>query len=277
MCIDHQSKYTATNICAQLISSYDTGTLTNEECMQEVQTNLRLHRGLASLHDPTYLNYVNQLERYLADNSYFGKEIGTQTVFHHPYKAQFLKNIFTSLSTARSSTAPPANFCEIGFNAGHTSLLFLSTQTKGVVYAFDHGLARYTIAAHDFIDDTFPERIVFLLGDTVITIPQLREYYPDSQCDIVYIDGSTSSYETTLKDIEKLSELISYDHILILGNSKPDSPATKAWKDSTTIGYIQWEGTVYESYNDITGDALLYGSFTPGFKPPVTTAEVPPV
>lgn len=266
--IAHPSKYTATNICSQLANNYDTGDFNNDICINEIQANLRIHRGLASLHDIRYLEAASQLERYLTEKGYPSSEVGTHTIFHHPYKAQFLRNLFTS-------SAPPRNFCEIGFNAGHTSLLFLSTVPHGVVYAFDHGLARYTIAAHDFIDDAYPERLVFLFGDTVVTIPQLRQYFPDTQCDVVYIDGSTSSYETTMQEIEKLSELISYEHIAILGNSNPNLPATKAWKDASTIGYIQWEGSVYETYNDVNGDALLYGTFTPGFKPSTTAAEVP--
>jgi hypothetical protein len=174
---------TANNICSQIRSGFDAGEF-GERCVEEVSAAVRERRGLTLQHDASYAAAVTMMETKLGDEGYFARDFET-TLFSRPYRAHFLQRLF-------SSEPHPSTYCEVGFGAGHSALLFLHTLASGTVHSFDHGLARYTIPAHNYLDEAYPERMTLTLGDSAVVVPQLRHYYPDAKCDVVYLDGSTT-------------------------------------------------------------------------------------
>ena len=67
------------------------------------------------------------------------------------------------------------NVMEIGFNAGHSSEIFLQNNKDLTVTSFDLGVHDYISTAKEYIDATYPNRHNLILGDSRITIPNYIE------------------------------------------------------------------------------------------------------
>lgn len=81
------------------------------------------------------------------------------------------------------------NFCEIGFNAGHSSSLILSENKKSKLLSLDIGHHKYTRPCMVFLKSYFNERFDFEIGDSV---KQLHEQDFIDKCndvDFIFIDG----------------------------------------------------------------------------------------
>ena len=89
----------------------------------------------------------------------------------------------------------PLKILEIGFNAGHSSELFLKN-SKATVVSFDLGYHSYVYYAKKYIDSIYPDRHTLILGDSNITIKQFNE----ETFDIIFIDGG-HDYECAKNDI----------------------------------------------------------------------------
>src|SRR5262245_15225471 len=86
---------------------------------------------------------------------------------------------------------------EIGFNAGHSSELFLRFNETAHVTSFDLGEHRYVLAAKTYLDRRFHARHTLVLGDSTQTIPR---FPAESPFDLIFIDGG-HSYEVAKADL----------------------------------------------------------------------------
>jgi predicted O-methyltransferase YrrM len=113
---------------------------------------------------------------------------------------------------------------EVGFNAGHSSVLFLSSRPDIRVLSFDIGKHGYVKNAKDFVDMHFPKRHKLILGDSTKTIPAYARTH-NNKYDLIFIDGG-HSFNVALSDIinlEKLSHektIVIIDDINLSGVSK---------------------------------------------------------
>ena len=78
--------------------------------------------------------------------------------------------------------------CEIGFNAGHSSLLWLEANPKSIVYSFDINHWKYTEPMVNYMKKTYPGRLNSCFGDSTVTVPYVAEQ-TNIKCDIAVIDG----------------------------------------------------------------------------------------
>jgi predicted O-methyltransferase YrrM len=74
---------------------------------------------------------------------------------------------------------------EIGFNAGHSADIFLSTNPSLHLTSFDLGVHKYVSVAKEYIDKTYPLRHTLILGDSTQTIPA----HEQTTYDLIFIDG----------------------------------------------------------------------------------------
>ena len=74
---------------------------------------------------------------------------------------------------------------EIGFNAGHSALLYLIANPYSKIHFFDLGEHKYSRACFDYLNSKFPGRLSVVWGDSTITMPQT----PDRLYDFIHIDG----------------------------------------------------------------------------------------
>jgi hypothetical protein len=78
---------------------------------------------------------------------------------------------------------------EVGFNAGHTSEIFLEFVKNSQVVSFDINRHYYTQAGVGFIQSKYKERFRFVEGDSLQSINEFSQTHPEERFDLIYIDG----------------------------------------------------------------------------------------
>jgi hypothetical protein len=156
------------------------------QCQEDVALAVRTARGVALQHDEPYVKVATALETKLSEQGCYARDFDPPTQLQRPYKANFMRRVLTGAGGG----SPLATYCETGFGAGHSALQALVNSRTARVFSFDHGLARHTVPAHDFLDEAFPDRLFLFLGDSAVTLASLQDYYPGTTCDVIYIDGS---------------------------------------------------------------------------------------
>jgi len=81
------------------------------------------------------------------------------------------------------------NVCEVGFGAGHSSVLWLSAKPDVTVTMFDVFELGYQTHAIEWIQHEFPGRFTYIKGDSNVTIPRFANRHP-GYCDLISVDGS---------------------------------------------------------------------------------------
>ena len=89
---------------------------------------------------------------------------------------------------------------EIGFNAGHSAVTFLSANKNVHVTSFDIGVHDYMKIGKKFIDKFFKNRHNLIIGNSIETVPEYLKNNPKNKFDIILIDGN-HDYDFAIGDI----------------------------------------------------------------------------
>ena len=122
-----------------------------------------------------------------------------------------------------------STICEIGFNAGHSTLQWLAGNDKATVYSFDIGEHRYTRPMVAYLQHTFPGRLNVTIGDSRETIPRFSATNRHVKCDLLIVDGG-HTYDIALADLTNMRSLANQDHNILVFDD-----------------YLSTLGTIYES------------------------------
>jgi predicted O-methyltransferase YrrM len=128
------------------------------------------------------------------------------------------------------TSRPNINVMEIGFNAGHSSEIFLKNNNNLFLTSFDLGTHDYVKYAKKYIDTNYSNRHTLILGNSTMTIPEFIKNN-NVKFDIIFIDGG-HEYETANKDIENCYYLSHEDTIIILD----DTIYINEWQKNHNIG-----------------------------------------
>ena len=120
---------------------------------------------------------------------------------------------------------------EIGFNAGHSAEIFLSTNPGIHLTSFDLGEHSYVPVAKEYIDAKFPGRHTLILGDSRKTVPEYVAANRGKFFDVIFIDGG-HDYDVARSDMEYCSKLAHRNTIVILD----DTMYTKEWEKYYMVG-----------------------------------------
>ena len=108
-----------------------------------------------------------------------------------------------------------STICEIGFNAGHSTLQWLAGNDKAIVYSFDIGEHGYTRPMFTYLQRRFPGRLNVTIGDSRKTIPRFSATNRHVKCDLVIVDGG-HTYDIALADLINMRALANADHNVLV-------------------------------------------------------------
>lgn len=103
---------------------------------------------------------------------------------------------------------------EIGFNGGHSCLLFLLADPSSQIVLFDLGVHRYTHACFEYLHSAFPGRLSIIYGDSRTTVPDYRLSHPSDTFDLIHVDGGHAP-EVVNADMDN-SRLLSRPDTLVI-------------------------------------------------------------
>lgn len=206
-----------------------------------------------------FLEYYERcagLEAHLVANDVPTSLMEGHTGNHHA-KVRFLRSVLDS--------APPnPTVCEVGFNAGHSSLNFLTARPDARVFAFDVGnmmpnatdASRYVLfsrLAADFLYAHFPGRFSLTVGDSRLSVPSFTKVLPDVKCDVLFVDGGHSD-DIVVRDLENMARLANrtWNRVIVddLGSDHDfQREIAAAWDAAIAGGLVAEElGRVATSY-----------------------------
>jgi predicted O-methyltransferase YrrM len=141
---------------------------------------------------------------------------------------------FTKLLQSSPSIA---NIGEIGFNAGHSSDIFLSATPKIKVVSFDIVSHTYARIGKQYIDSKYPGRHLLIEGNSLISVPDFSKKNPRVCFDLIFIDGG-HDFNTAYSDIINMRKLASLNTIVVVDDiNYPDVAA--AWEKCVREGYAK--------------------------------------
>jgi len=169
----------------------------------------------------------------------------------------------------------PKSIMEIGFNAGHSALLFLAiTPPETKVVSFDLGEYAYVFAAKRYIDSVFPGRHTLVTGDSTTTVVKYEEQVahrmknpltaPPLRFDFIFIDGGHER-DIPLKDILNSQRLAAGPHTIVViddicrvseRSAHYTIEPTKAWAQMVGAGIVEEHG-FDDYYEDIVKDNII--------------------
>lgn len=140
-------------------------------------------------------------------------------------------NLFTDLYTKQlnlfwSGQQAKTRICEIGFNAGHSTMLMLLGRDKTPLdfTIFDIGHHPYVRPCFNYIQNTFQHvNFEYIEGDSTVTMPMWIENHKELMWlyDVVHIDGGHIEY-CIFNDIKNADLLVKKGGILIIDDTHID-------------------------------------------------------
>ena len=147
---------------------------------------------------------INSSKHYKWHGMYGIFAQGSNWLDYKQTKSRFLFNRICPIAKALK------NVCEIGFMAGHTSLLYLEALPNARVVSFELGDVAYTpwlTRQTRVFGEAYGDRFEMVKGPSQTTIPAYREAHPDFRCDAVFVDGAktTEGRERDFIEMRRLS------------------------------------------------------------------------
>jgi predicted O-methyltransferase YrrM len=152
---------------------------------------------------------------------------------------------------------------EIGFNAGHSSYLFLNTRPDIEVTSFDLGEHEYTHLAKWLIDEHFPGRHTLVTGDSRQTIPAFTKAQPDRRFDLIFIDGG-HLVDVARADIDNCRPLATAHTIVIMDDLNPNG----FWGAGPVVAWDQAQ------HDGLIGDTVLIEDGVPVSSSPTDNEKI---
>lgn len=180
---------------------------------QDIQAEYESHSAKKELYlnslKPLIINSGSSLE----GNSFYIH----QTLNLHPQLYTKQLNLFWCGKQAQT------RICEIGFNAGHSSMLMLlGRDTTPLEFTvFDIGQHRYTKPCLEYIQAQFPHvHFEYIEGDSTVTMPSWIEANKQyaGLYDVVHVDGGHTLHCIT-NDMKNADLLVKNGGILIIDDT----------------------------------------------------------
>jgi len=197
--------------------------------------NLRLNiltfSKYIKLKNSNSLNYNNLANYYKTNNIRIIEGNSTQSQLQSDFLNKYNENFKDVL--------------EIGFNAGHSSEIFLSSSTNSKITSIDIGYWYYCKFGVEFLNIKFPNRLKVIFKDSILALKDFSTVPENKIFSFIYIDGN-HTYDYAYNDIKNCQKfadkqtLVAVDDVVIddknrtLANTGP----TQAWLDLLAEEFI---------------------------------------
>lgn len=138
-------------------------------------------------------NKFDLLSEFTATHSagYRGNQWGIANKNRLFYGDSKVKFIFNQLMFAQREGRLPEKpvVCEVGFNAGHSAMLFLDALPNAILHEWDLGDMDYTAKNAALFSRIYARRFHYHRGDSAKTVPAFITSHPNHKCDVLFVDG----------------------------------------------------------------------------------------
>jgi predicted O-methyltransferase YrrM len=163
----------------------------------------------------------NGLTEYLKEKGYTEFEGNSHEIFGQTHLLHIL-------------SLKAKHILEIGFNAGHSSEIFLQANSESKVVSFDIEQHAYVKVGKEYIDKTFPGRHELVLGDSLKTIPS---YTSDVKFDLIFIDGC-HELEFAKGDLDNCQRFAHKDTIVIMDDTMFTAGWDQFWNEGPSTAWV---------------------------------------
>jgi hypothetical protein len=182
-----------------------------------------------------YYGLVSELQLWLASAGIFvgGLE---GNVARFPRKVRLMR--------ALAALDRVDNVCEIGFNAGHSALAWLTAKSTVSVVSFD--LATNEVfgravagPAANFLHGLYPGRLVVIAGDSMGSVSAAANIFGGGlKCQILYVDGGHTE-EVAAADLENLRLFADPAYHVVVVDDAEDEDVRAAWTKAVNAGRVR--------------------------------------
>ena len=153
--------------------------------------------------------------------------------------------------------------CEIGFNAGHSTLQWLAASDDVVVHSFDIAIYTYVLPMAAYINQTFPGRFHLYVGDSTETVPRFSKTHSDVRCDVVVVDGA-HKHKIALADVRNMRAMANRNHNVLIFDDYPSTSGHFMSQLGPAWNTIRAEGHVVDRFSCATNPKRFH-SFVVGY------------
>ena len=188
--------------------------------------------------------------------------------YSYPFKLHAMRNLLGHVLRDRAASQH-VEVCEVGFNAGHSTLLWLMQDPRVRVRAFDLGVHWYSPHVTGFFDAAFDAgRVEVVFGDSQETLPAFAAAFnstePPEFCDLIFVDGD-HHFAAALSDLRNLRAAARPGHHVLLMDDPDHDEVGRAWREIIADGSVEHFGDVYEDAHgsSVYGAraAMVYGAY----------------
>jgi len=163
--------------------------------------------------------------------------------YHHTTLIEYPELYTKQLNLFWCGKQAVTNICEIGFNAGHSTMLMLLGRDKSPLNftIFDIGHHRYTKPSIEYIQSQFSNvNFEYVEGDSTIVMPEWINNHKEliGKYDVVHVDGGHSEHCIS-NDMKNTDMLVKINGIVIVDDT--NSPEINKYVDVyiSTGNYVE--------------------------------------
>ena len=190
----------------------------------------------------TQLHRATAVSELYVNASFFKRNGNSAQV---PEEIAMLRNAATGQLGAVSGRRHVRNICEIGFNAGHSAIVWLEGLNT-TLKTFDVFRLPYSNASRYHIDRLYPGRVTFYKGRSAETVPRyIRDVRAGVEplCDVWFVDGD-HGHTAPLQDLRNALQAASDGATIIADDcTRRFAAVMHAWHAMLQTG------TIHDAFN----------------------------
>ena len=166
--------------------------------------------------------HVKALEEIIKST---GEPLEGNSFYYHNSLTRFEQLLTKQINLFWAGSYVKRRFLEIGFNAGHSSLLFLAASGRELEYTiFDLGAHAYVRPCLEYVRKQYPSvNMTYIEGDSTRTLPAFVAENTDKKgtYDLIHVDGGHDR-DLVLSDVSAAIDLVAPGGLMILDDTNID-------------------------------------------------------